>query len=51
MRLAYDESPEVTRKRIYLETMSEVYPKAKQKFLMSEGGVQVLPLLELSGGL
>ena len=51
LRLAYDESPEVTRKRIYLETMSEVYPKAKQKFLMSEGGVQVLPLLELSGGL
>jgi len=50
LRLAYDESPEVTRKRIYLETMSVVYPRAKQKLLMSEGAAQVLPLLDLSGG-
>ena len=50
LRLAYDESPEVTRKLIYLETMSVVYPRAKQKLLMSEGAAQVLPLLDLSGG-
>jgi membrane protease subunit HflK len=49
LRLAYDESPEVTRRRIYLETMSEVYPRAKQKVLMSEGAAQLLPLLNLSG--
>ncbi len=50
LRLAYEESPEVTRKRLYLETMGRVYPKAKEKFLMSEGGTGVLPLLDIAGG-
>ena len=50
LREAYDEAPEVTRKRLYLETMTEVYPKAKRKILMSEGGTGVLPLLDLQGG-
>ncbi|MFT4626351.1 MAG: membrane protease subunit HflK [Myxococcota bacterium] len=47
---AYKESPEVTRKRIYLETMAEVYPKAKRKILMSKGAGGVLPFLDLQGG-
>ena len=50
LREAYDEAPEVTRKRLYLETMTEVYPKAKRKILMSQGGTGVLPLLDLQGG-
>ena len=48
--LAYNEAPEVTRKRIYLETMASVYPKAEKKVLISEGAAGVLPLLDLSGG-
>lgn len=50
LREAYEEAPEVTRKRIYLETMTEVYPRAKRKILMSDGGTGVLPLLDLMGG-
>ncbi len=34
----------------HLETMGRVYPKAKEKFLMSEGGTGVLPLLDIAGG-
>ena len=30
---AYSRAPEVTRKRIYLETMSEVLPKVKDKVI------------------
>jgi len=50
LRQAYEAAPEVTRKRIYLETMNEVYPEAKMKILMSDGMSNVLPLLDLKGG-
>ena len=50
LRQAYERAPEVTRKRIYLETMSKVYPKAKQKIIVSDGASNVLPLLNLQGG-
>jgi membrane protease subunit HflK len=50
LRLAYEEAPEVTRKRIYLETMAEVYPKAEKKVLISQGAAGVLPLLDLGRG-
>ena len=50
LRKAYEAAPEVTRKRIYLETMDEVYPKAKTKILMSDDMANVLPLLDLKGG-
>jgi membrane protease subunit HflK len=49
LRLAYAEAPEVTRKRLYLETMAEVYPLAKQKVFMSEGA-RLLPLFDLGRG-
>jgi len=39
----------VTRKRLYLETMAEVYPAAKSKILMSEDATGILPLLDLKG--
>ncbi|MBX2797889.1 MAG: FtsH protease activity modulator HflK [Myxococcales bacterium] len=50
LREAYEKAPAVTRKRLYLETMSEVYPKAKTKIFTSEGAGNVLPLLQLQGG-
>ncbi len=44
----YKKAPEITRRRIYLETMEEVLP-TMQKFLMGQqGGQGVLPILPLS---
>jgi membrane protease subunit HflK len=50
LRLAYREAPQVTRTRIYLETMAEVFPEAKHKVLLSEGASNVLPFLDLGRG-
>ena len=47
---AYRLAPEVTRKRIYLETMSEVLPKVKQKIIVDDDVKSVLPLLNLDAG-
>ncbi len=47
---AYRRAPEVTRRRIYLETMAAVYPEIKQKILLDAGLKGVLPLLSLDGG-
>ncbi len=47
---AYRRSPEVTRRRIYLETMLAVYPNVKQKIVLDEALQGVLPLLQLTGG-
>jgi membrane protease subunit HflK len=44
---AYQRSPEVTRRRMYLETMSEIYPKVKRKIILDENLKGVLPLLPL----
>lgn len=49
LRIAYEAAPAVTRKRLYLETMGEVYPKAKSKILVSDDATGVLPLLQLGG--
>jgi membrane protease subunit HflK len=50
LRQAYQQAPDVTRKRLYLETMTEVYPKAQRKILVSEDSAGVLPLMNLGGG-
>jgi membrane protease subunit HflK len=47
---AYRRAPEVTRRRIYLETMEAVYPAVKQKFLLDDSLDGLLPLLQLQGG-
>ncbi len=47
---AYRRSPEVTRRRIYLETMQAVYPNVKTKIVLDETLKGVLPLLPLTGG-
>ncbi len=43
----YVKAPEVTRQRIYLETMSEVIPKLGNKIITDENGNNVLPLLQM----
>ena len=43
----YTKAPEITRKRIYLETMSSVLPKAKQKYIMDSKQSSILPLLNI----
>ena len=47
---AYRESPTVTRRRMYLETMQRILPQVGQKVFVAEGAAGVLPLLSLNGG-
>ena len=47
---AYQQAPEVTRRRMYLETMQKVMPQLERKIIMDEEGNQVLPLLQLNQG-
>ena len=44
---AYKKSPEVTKDRIYLETMADIYPKIKQKIILDKDLEGILPLLPL----
>ncbi len=43
----YRKSPEVTRTRIYLETMSEILPQVQRKVIIDSKVRSVLPLLNL----
>ena len=43
----YLKAPEVTRRRIYLETMQQVLPMLRSKIILDEQGRQILPLLQL----
>ncbi|MEL0120667.1 MAG: hypothetical protein VXB01_17160, partial [Opitutae bacterium] len=45
---AYSEVPEVTRKRIYLETMEQVLQNAGRKIILDDEVSGVLPLLNLN---
>jgi membrane protease subunit HflK len=45
---AYRRAPEVTRKRIYLETMNDILPRVQQKIVVDEDLKNVLPLLNLN---
>jgi len=42
----YIRAPEVTKKRIYLETLQEVLPKLGDKIITSEDGNTMIPLLK-----
>jgi membrane protease subunit HflK len=44
---AYQRAPEVTRRRMYLETMGQIYPKVKRKIVLDDKLEGVLPLLPL----
>ena len=43
----YKKSPEITRKRLYLETLAEGLPKAKEKYIIDPKQTSILPLLDL----
>ncbi len=43
----YKKAPEITRKRLYLETLAEVLPKAKEKYIIDPRQSSILPLLDI----
>jgi modulator of FtsH protease HflK len=45
----YSKAPEVTRRRIYLETMAEVLPRVKSKVIVSDDVKGFLPFLNVRG--
>ena len=45
----YIKAPEVTRKRIYYETMERLLPQLGNKIIVDEKGTNVLPLLNIDG--
>ncbi len=45
----YLKAPEVTRRRLYLETMARVLPGLKSKIVLDDEAKQVLPLLQIDG--
>jgi len=44
----YQKAPEVTRQRIYLETMNDILPKVGRKLVTDEKSAGILPLFNLS---
>ncbi len=46
----YRNAPEVTRQRLYLEMIDKVLPQLGRIYVMDEGGMAPLPLLNLSEG-
>jgi membrane protease subunit HflK len=47
----YRKAPEVTRRRMYLETMGALLPRLGRKLVLDEKSRGVLPLLQLDGAL
>ncbi len=47
---AYRLAPEVTRQRMYLETMQQILPQVGRKVFVAQGTTGVLPLLSLDSG-
>ena len=45
----YTKAPEVTKRRIYLETMQAVLPNIRSKIIIDEQANNILPLLNLNG--
>jgi len=45
----YEKAPEITKKRLYLETLTEVLPKAKEKYIIDKEQSSILPLLDING--
>jgi membrane protease subunit HflK len=44
----YLKAPDVTRRRLYLETLNEVLPRLKSKIIIDEAARGILPLLQLN---
>lgn len=45
---AYKKAPDVTRRRLYLETMERVLPAVSDKWIIDESANNILPLLSLN---
>ncbi len=43
----YKKAPEITEKRLYLETLRDVLPKAKEKYVIDPKQASILPLLNI----
>ncbi|MFA5701339.1 MAG: FtsH protease activity modulator HflK [Desulfuromonas sp.] len=43
----YKKSPDVTRKRLYLERMEQILPEIKELYLIDKDGAGIMPLLPL----
>ena len=43
----YNRAEDVTRRRLYLETMNDILPKVKKKYVIDEDSENFLPLLDL----
>jgi len=46
----YNQAPEVTRTRLYLETLNEILPEVGQVLVVQDGQVGPLPLLDVNRG-
>ena len=44
---AYQKAPEVTRQRLYLETIADIFPLLERKVILDEKASRILPLLPL----
>jgi membrane protease subunit HflK len=44
----YTKAPEVTRRRIYIETLQEVLPEIRSTIVVDESARSILPLLNLN---
>jgi membrane protease subunit HflK len=44
----YSKAPEVTRRRIYIETLQEIMPSIRSKIIVDEQTRGILPLLNLN---
>ena len=44
----YLKAPEVTRRRLYLETLADVLPHVNRIFILDQNAKQILPLLQLN---
>lgn len=44
----YEKAPDITKRRLYLETMNEVLPKLGPKIIIDEDAKQFLPLMNLN---
>ena len=45
----YKKAPDITEKRLYLETLTDVLPKAKEKYIIDPEQSSILPLLDIGG--
>lgn len=50
MLVEYSKAPEITRQRIYLETMKNVLPKLGPKYIIDDDAPSILPFMQFSPG-